>query len=216
MNNICLNIFGSKIFYNLIKELSIDYNINFFEKKFTEQKDIVLRSDIKIIFPENLKLNEVKDFLIKNSPIIFLVNNKKYFEMNKLKLLEFHVILLLPIDFLSFKEILKILITKYSFFKQSKIIINNYEIDSNQRVVTKGNIKVKLTEKEIKLILTLHNENGLKKSYLLEKVWNYNSNLESHAFETHLHRLRKKFEKNFKDKNFISEKNSKYYLFKSV
>mgnify|MGYP003338216143 CR=1 FL=1 len=216
MNNICLNIFGSKIFYNLIKELSIDYNINFCVNKITKQEEIFLKNNIKIIFPENLTLNEVKDFINKNSPIIFLVNNKKYFEINKLKLLEFHVILLLPIDLLSLKEILKILITKYSFFKQSKIIINNYEIDSNQRVVRKGNIRVKLTEKEIKLILALHNENGLKKSYLLEKVWNYNSNLESHAFETHLHRLRKKFENNFKDKNFISEKNSKYYLYKSV
>lgn len=216
MNNICLNIFGSKIFYNLIKELSIDYNINFFVNKITKQEEIFLKNNIKIIFPENLTLNEVKDFINKNSPIIFLVNNKKYFEINKLKLLEFHVILLLPIDLLSLKEILKILITKYSFFKQSKIIINNYEIDSNQRVVRKGNIRVKLTEKEIKLILALHNENGLKKSYLLYKVWNYNSNLESHAFETHLHRLRKKFENNFKDKNFISEKNSKYYLYKSV
>ena len=216
MNNICLNIFGSKIFYNLIKELSIDYNINFFVNKITKQEEIFLKNNIKIIFPENLTLNEVKDFINKNSPIIFLVNNKKYFEINKLKLLEFHVVLLLPIDLLSLKEILKILITKYSFFKQSKIIINNYEIDSNQRVVRKGNIRVKLTEKEIKLILALHNENGLKKSYLLYKVWNYNSNLESHAFETHLHRLRKKFENNFKDKNFISEKNSKYYLYKSV
>mgnify|MGYP003339827533 CR=1 FL=1 len=134
--------------------------------------------------------------------------------INKLKLLEFHVILLLPIDLLSLKEILKILITKYSFFKQSKIIINNYEIDSNQRVVRKGNIRVKLTEKEIKLILALHNENGLKKSYLLYKVWNYNSNLESHAFETHLHRLRKKINKFFKDSRFITEKNSLYYLSK--
>ena len=216
MNNICLNIFGSKIFYNLIKELSIDYNINLCVNKITKQEEIFLKNNIKIIFPENLTLNEVKDFINKNSPIIFLVNNKKYFEINKLKLLEFHVVLLLPIDLLSLKEILKILITKYSFFKQSKIIINNYEIDSNQRVVRKGNIRVKLTEKEIKLILALHNENGLKKSYLLYKVWNYNSNLESHAFETHLHRLRKKFENNFKDKNFISEKNSKYYLYKSV
>ena len=77
MDNTQLHVFGSKIFYNLIKELSTDYNINFFVNKITEQKEIFLKNDIKIIFPENLTLNEVKDFLNKNSPIIFLVNNKK-------------------------------------------------------------------------------------------------------------------------------------------
>jgi hypothetical protein len=212
MKNIYLNIFGSKIFFNLIKDLSIDYNINYLEHKSLNLRENFSHNDIKIIFPEKLSLNEVKDLINYNSPIIFLLNDKKYFEMNKVKLLDFHVFLVLPIDFLSFKEILKILITKYSFFKQSKIILNNYEIDSNQRIVRKGNINIKLTEKEIKLILTLHKENGLKKSYLLDKVWNYNSTMESHAFETHLHRLRKKFEKNFNDKKFIIEKNSKYYL----
>ena len=46
MNNICLNIFGSKIFYNLIKELSIDYNINFFVNKITKQEEIFLKNNI--------------------------------------------------------------------------------------------------------------------------------------------------------------------------
>jgi DNA-binding response OmpR family regulator len=212
MKNICLNIFGSKFFFNLIKELSIDYNINYLEHKSLNLREDLLRNDIKIIFPESLSLNEIKDLINYNSPIIFLLNDKKYFEMNKLKLLDFHLFLVLPIDLLSFMQILKILITKYSFFNQSKIILNNYEIDSNQRIVRKGNINIKLTEKEIKLILALHKENGLKKTHLLAEVWNYNSNLDSHAFETHLHRLRKKFEKIFNDKKFIIEKNSRYYL----
>jgi DNA-binding response OmpR family regulator len=115
---------------------------------------------------------------------------------------------------LSFKEILNILITKYNFFKKSKIIINDYEIDSNQRVIKKNKIKVKLTEKELELILALNNNNGLEKSFLLKNIWNRSSDLESHAFETHLHRLRKKINKFFKDNKFIIEKNSLYYLSK--
>jgi DNA-binding response OmpR family regulator len=126
--------------------------------------------------------------------------------------MDFHVALFIPIEVLSFREILNILITKYNFFKKSKIIINGYEIDSNQRVIMKKGIKAKLTEKELNLILILEKNNGLKKSFLLKSIWNHNSDLETHAFETHLHRLRKKMNKFFKDTKFIIEKNSLYYL----
>ena len=66
---------------------------------------------------------------------------------------------------------------------------------------------------DVKYIKYIKN-NGLKKSFLLQKIWNHNSELETHAFETHLHRLRKKIDKFFKDKKFIIEKNSSYYLSK--
>ena len=60
----------------------------------------------------------------------------------------------------------------------------------------------------------LNKNNGVEKSFLLKNIWNHNSDLESHAFETHLHRLRKKINKFFKDNKFIIEKNSLYYLSK--
>jgi DNA-binding response OmpR family regulator len=135
-----------------------------------------------------------------------MVNNNQEFY--------FHQKLFLPIDIISFREILNILITKYNFFKKSKINVNDYEIDSNQRFIAKQGIKVKLTEKELELILLLNNHSGLDKSLLLKKIWNHNLELETHAFETHLHRLRKKIERYFKDKKFIIEKDSLYYLSK--
>jgi DNA-binding response OmpR family regulator len=104
------------------------------------------------------------------------------------------------------------LLTKYNFFKKSKIIIKGYEIDSNQRLIIKKGKKAKLTEKELELILVLSKNSGLDKSFLLKNIWNHNSDLESHAFETHLHRLRKKINNIFEDSNFIIEKNSRYYL----
>ena len=152
------------------------------------------------------------NFLLKNEPIILFLSNKDYIKKSNLQLLDFHVSLELPIEIISFKEIINILITKYNFFKKSKIIINDYEIDSNERSITKKKIKIKLTEKELELILALKNNNGLNKSYLLKSIWKHSLDLETHAFETHLHRLRKKINKYFKDKNFIVEKNSLYYL----
>ena len=212
MNNIHLYIYGSKVFLNIINELNLGYNLS------TEEVNLNKKNNpefiVRVIFPEELKLIEVKKYFTENTPTIFFLKDKSYLLKNKLSLLNFHQNLSLPVDVLSFREILNILITKYSFFKKSKITINNYEIDSNQRIITREGTKVKLTEKELELILFLNNHSGLEKSLLLKKIWNHNSELETHAFETHLHRLRKKIEKFFKDKKFIIEKNSLYYLSK--
>jgi hypothetical protein len=210
MNNIHLHIIGSKSFSDLLNELDFNYIISSDKNLKYNNKDFLVR----IIFVEKLQLLEIKKFFLENIPTIFLVNNKDFLLKNKLTLLDFHLSLSTPIEILSFKEILNILLTKYHFFKKSKIIINDYEIDSNQRVITRNKIKVKLTEKELELILVLKKNNGLEKSFLLKNIWNRSSDLESHAFETHLHRLRKKINKFFKDSKFIIEKNSLYYLSK--
>ena len=210
MNNIHLHIIGSESFFDLLSELNFNYIISSDKNlKYNNQDSL-----IRIIFTEKLQLTEVKKYFTQNIPTIFLFNNKDYLIKNKLNLMEFHVSLFLPIEVLSLKEILNILITKYNFFKKSQIEIKGYKIDSNQRVIMKNGIKTKLTEKELDLILTLHKNNGLNKSFLLENIWNHNSDLESHAFETHLHRLRKKINIIFKDEKFIVEKNSLYYLLK--
>jgi len=210
MRNIHLHIIGSESFVDLLNELNFNYIISFDKQLKHNNKDLLVR----IIFVEKLQLLEIKKFFLENIPTIFLLNNKEFLIKNKLNLLDFHISLLTPIEVLSFREILNILITKYNFFKKSKIIINDYEIDSNQRVIAKNAIKAKLTEKELELILILNQNNGLEKSFLLKNIWNRSSDLESHAFETHLHRLRKKINKIFKDSKFIIEKNSLYFLSK--
>ena len=208
MNNIHLSILGSPQFLTILNELEfnnvLDTGIqsNYNDKKIS----------FKILFVDNLKLKEVKNYLLKNEPIILFLKNKDYIIKSNLNLLDFHVSLELPIEISTFKEILNILITKYNFFKKSKIIIKDYEIDSNERSITKKKIKVKLTEKELELILALNTNNGLNKSFLLRSIWKHSIDLDTHAFETHLHRLRKKINKYFKDKNFIVEKNSFYFL----
>jgi len=210
MNKINLHIIGSKTFSTLLDELDVNYKI-ISDKKFEYNNQDPL---VRVIFLEQLQLPEIKKYLKENIPTIFLLKNNDFLKNNKLTLLQFHLSLFMPIEILSFKEILNILLIKYNFFHKSRIIINNYEIDSNQRFIIKNNTKIKLTEKELELILTLNKNNGLKKSFLLKNIWNRSSDLESHAFETNLHRLRKKINKFFKDKTFITEKDSLYYLSK--
>ena len=213
MDNTQLHIFGSKTFYSLLKEIDDNQSIHFFDKinkdylKDSSEKDVV-----KIIFPEKFSLTDINGLINLNLPNVFLLQNDQYLIKNNLKLSNFNLSLSLPIDFLSFKEILKILIIKYKFFKKSKIKIKDYSIDSNQKIISKNNLHAKLTEKELKFILILIDNNGLSKKDILEKVWKYKFTLDSHAFETNLHRLRKKIDTIFKDKNFIIEKNSLYYI----
>ena len=202
MINNHLTILGSEAFSNILNELEFSNTINDNNKKFL----------IKIIFAQNLKIKEVKNYLLENEPAIIFVTHKDYLKKNNLHLLDFHVCLELPIEIISLKEIINILITKYIFFKKSKIIIKDYEIDCNRRIITKKKVNIKLTEKELELILTLDKSNGLNKSSLLKSIWKHNYVLETHALETHLHRLRKKIYKYFKDENFIIEKDSLYYL----
>jgi len=208
MSKINLVILGSDKFLDILNELDLNYNItNIFNSSKTEKDNL-----FKVLFVDSLKIRDIKSYLSKNLPLILFLKNKDFIKENKLTLQNFHVPLTLPIEILSFVEILNILNTKFIFFNNSKIIINNYEIDSNTKIIMKKGIKVKLTEKELELIFALNKTNGLDKSYLLKNVWKHTSDLDSHAFETNLHRLRKKMCSSFKDKSFIIEKKSLYYL----
>jgi hypothetical protein len=211
MNNLQLSIIKNKIFYDIVNELDFDCTFleenNFFLKNKSNTKLAV-----RIIFPENLTLKYNNKFFTENIPTLFLLKDKKFLVNNNLKPLSFHVVLDIPIDLFFFKEIINILKMKYIFFEKSKILISNYELDSNQRILSKNNKAVKLTEKEISLILGLKKKSGVNKSELLKSIWNYNPKVETHTFETNLYRLRKKIEKKFNDKNFIYEKGSCYYL----
>jgi len=208
MNNIEVSVLGSNSFSNILSES--DFN-NIINSKYHQNKNNQ-NIHVKILFAENLNIKVVKNTLLENELVILLLKQKDYIKKNHLNLFNFQIYLELPIELLSFKEILNILVTKYNFSKKSKIIIKHYEIDSNERSISKNDTKIKLTEKELELILALKNNNGLNKSYLLKTIWKHSSDLDSHAFETHLHRLRKKIYKTFDDDNFIIEKNSLYHL----
>jgi hypothetical protein len=211
MNNLQLTIIKNKNFYDLVNELGFDC-IFFEENNFFFKKKSNTKLTVRIIFPENLTLKYNNNFFMENVPTLFLLKDKSFLVNNNLKPLSFHLVLDIPIDLFFFKEIVSILNMKYIFFEKSKILINKYELDSNQRILSKNNNAIKLTEKELSLILFLKKKNGVNKSELLKSIWKYNPKVETHTFETNLYRLRKKIEKKFNDKNFIYEKDYLYYL----
>jgi DNA-binding response OmpR family regulator len=74
-------------------------------------------------------------------------------------------------------------------------------------------LKLKLTEKEISIILYLFKKKTpISIKELKKNVWQYHSGIETHTVETHIYRLRKKIDKTFNDKNFILSKKDGYQI----
>ena len=77
----------------------------------------------------------------------------------------------------------------------------------------KENTKLKLTEKEINTIIYLSKTNNpISIDELQEKVWSYQSDIETHTVETHIYRLRKKILNIFDDNKFIISKKNGYQI----
>ena len=103
--------------------------------------------------------------------------------------------------------------TKKEFSLNSSIKIKNYILDKNEKKLKKDNVSIIVTEKEIQLLeLLFSKKKPLKKKYILEQVWKYSSEADTHTVETHIYRLRKKINENFKDDKFILSTDSGYFI----
>ncbi len=181
-----LIIYKFKSFYNILEELNLDLNF-----------------EITYVDNENL-LNE-KTKILNNCLII---TNKKYSNINNLFILDN-----LPLNIFKLVEKINIEFLKIKFNSQSKVQINNYVIDLNSREMQSNNIKLKLTEKEINTITYLSIQNKpISINELQEKVWSYQSDMETHTVETHIYRLRKKISNSFNDNEFIVSKKNGYQI----
>ena len=120
---------------------------------------------------------------------------------------------LFPIRLNKLVELINIKLIKLKFNHQSKIIIKDYELNLNSKFISRGNLSLKLTEKEIEIILYL-NETKTKHDVadLQKNIWGYSSDMETHTVETHIHRLRKKISDKFENENFILSRQNAYFI----
>ena len=181
-----LIIYKFNSLYHILEELSLDLNF----KIINVDSENLLNDKIKIL----------KNYLI--------ISNKKYSNINS------HFILdNLPLNISKLVERINIEFLKIQFNSQSKVQINNYIIDLNSREMLLNNIKLKLTEKEINTITYLSKQNKpVSIDELQEKVWSYQSDMETHTVETHIYRLRKKISNSFNDNKFIVSKKNGYQI----
>ena len=141
---------------------------------------------------------------VKNLNNYLIISNQNYSDIQNQFVLDN-----LPINIFKLIEKINIEFLKLQFNSQSEVKVNNYTIDLNSREMLINNTKLKLTEKEINTITYLSKSNKpVTIDELQEKVWSYQSDIETHTVETHIYRLRKKISKTFNDNEFIiSEKN---------
>ena len=118
-----------------------------------------------------------------------------------------------PVDIYNLIEKINIQLIKYKYNFQSKIKVKNYSLDLNSRIISKGDNILKLTEREMDIIIFLTESNLPQKINALQnRVWGYSSELETHTVETHVYRLRKKIYDSFKDQYFIISTDTGYFI----
>ena len=177
-----LIIYKFNALYHILEELNLDLNFNI---TFADSENSL-----------NKKLTNSKNSLV--------ISNKNYPDISNQFVLNN-----IPVNIFKLVERLNIEFLKLQFNSQSKVKVKNYGIDLNSREMIINNFKLKLTEKEINTIIYLSKSNKpVSIDELQEKVWSYQSDIETHTVETHIYRLRKKILNKFNDNQFIvSEKN---------
>ena len=214
MNKQTINIVGVHTLYNIFEEIkdNLSFNVANFDK---EDNFLKLYRENKIDIANSLILTkaENKDLFVKKNNInkqnIFLFYNKdNNYDIN----LEYNL-LKYPIEIYSLIEKINIQLIKQKYNYQSKIKLNDYYLDLNSRNITKKDKSLKLTEREMDIILFLNDKKKPQKINILQsQVWEYSSNLETHTVETHIYRLRKKINNKFKDNKFIISTDEGYII----
>ena len=193
--------------YRILNE--IKNNFSFEIKNFTLKDLNAPNLTNFIILTESIH----KDFLLKKKnfdkkKIIFLLKkNENLANINNTQ----HIFY--PFNIYDLVEKINIELIKQKYTDQSSIKILNYLLDLNSRIISDNNKKLKLTEREVDIILFLKNNKKPQKVNVLQnEVWKYSSELETHTVETHIYRLRKKIADKFKDNNFIISHEDGYLI----
>ena len=156
--------------------------------------NVIIFDDDFVNYPLKLKtINKEKNIiklLISNSSL-----NKK---------LSYDDCMRRPINISELNSKITKLFTGQRFYINSTVKIKDYILDKNTKKITKNRIFVIVTEKEVQLLELLLNSNKpISKKEILNNVWKYSSDADTHTVETHVYRLRKKIIDKFNDEKFI-------------
>jgi hypothetical protein len=148
-----------------------------------------------------------------NSLIIVDRKNHQLFSNKKINKKNILIIDALPIKIEKLIDKMNTQLIKQKYDLQSKLDIKNYILNLNSRMITNKQNQLKLTEREIDIILFLKDK-GIPQSVvnLQNEVWGYSDTLETHTVETHVYRLRKKIKDKFNDEKFIISHNDGYLI----
>ena len=182
-----LIIFRYQELFNILKEIkeNFEFKLEFYEK----EREL-----------EKLENDNLSDYLV--------IAKKKLSNLKKQIIIDKS-----PININDLIQTLNINFLKSKFIEQSKIDLGRYNLDLNSRILNQNEKELELTEKESSILIFLkQSKDPVKIDQLQEKVWGYNSELETHTVETHVYRLRKKINDKFYDNEFIISDKKGYFL----
>ena len=182
-----LIIFRYKELFNILEEIkeNFEFKLEFYEK----EREL-----------EKLENDNLSDYLV--------VAKKKLSNLKKQIIIDKS-----PININDLIQTLNINFLKSKFIEQSEIDLGRYNLDLNSRILNQNEKELELTEKESSILIFLkQSKDPVKIDQLQEKVWGYNSELETHTVETHVYRLRKKINDKFNDNEFIISDKKGYFL----
>ena len=185
MNSKTLIIYEYQTLYEILSEIKEYLNFNILD---ANKKNF-----------EKLEFDKFEDYLILSS--------KDFSKLKNCVVLED-----LPIKFFKLIQMININFLKKNFAKKSEVKLGKYKLDLNSRKISFENTFIKLTEKEIDMILFIKLNNKASIKELESNVWGYSSNLETHTVETHIYRLRKKMSEKFEDHEFIQNTDKGYKI----
>jgi len=184
--------------YNSLYEIldEIKENLSFKIIKFENEENFKKKPDLDRI--DCLVIAKTDHKLLLNDNI----TNKNFLDLNDL-----------PLPLNKLLELINIKLIKLKFSQQSKVIIKGYELNLNSKFFSKDNLNLKLTEKEIEVILYLNNTKiKCNVANLQKNIWGYSADMETHTVETHIYRLRKKISDLFEDEKFILSHKNGYFI----
>ena len=167
-----------------LKDFSLDnieeVDVIVSDYKFEQLKYFLKRSNIK----EN-KIQELEKILISEKEFELPPKNNIYIKR--------------PFRFIELVEVLHSMAERLKNKKEEIFFLGYLSfIIPDRKLIYKDKTVVELTEKESDIIVSLFNSSnrGITKEEVMSQVWMLSPNIETHTFETHLFRLRKKIREN--------------------
>ena len=194
----------------MIKQNVFIINFNSLYEILDEIKENLSFDLIKVKNEVHFIKNDIFDK--KNSLIIINYNNKlvSIKNLDDINILNFNNY---PISIIKLIELINLQLIKIKYNHQSRVVIKDYELNLNSKTFSKDNLILKLTEKEIEIILYLiEHKNKHSISELQKNIWGYVIDMETHTVETHIYRLRKKISDKFNVDNFILSHPKGYFI----
>ena len=205
-----LLVFGTENFKNLLNEINeyLDFSLTFYNDEISLAAKI---STIDAVLIESEVCNNSKIISLVNK-----INNKPILLAEKKGVIQkcnYTEKVFFPLILSDLNSKILNLITSQKFNLNSSLKIKDYIVDKNEKKLTKRDLSIFITEREIQLIeLLVKEKQPQSKNKLLKQIWNYAADADTHTVETHIYRLRKKILVKFSDNNFIINSKAGYTI----